>query len=378
MSIEKKDEEALREFLADIECLDALSPWIERFNIFDILKISRTEIRHINMLSWLLDPNENHGLGDKFLKNMFLKILKENEDKEYDSFKLLLMDLYSFRVFREREHIDILLVSDKEKYVIAIENKIGSSEHNHQLERYHDYLKEEYENYKKILVFLTPDGDKPSDNEWGILSYENILDTLDKVYNNCKLQPDADLLLKNYIEVVRRDIVEDQLLEVCNDIYNRHAKALDLIFKFKSSERSNVTKWISETLESLSNSNKEVVYNNKGKGFSIKFRLKTIDDILMGAFPHDNITEIYFFAFKFKRGKKEIRIRWHKTKNIDSNIIKEIAYSLTQTDRDSDIKAVTNWKEYTDSKENIEKIVKESIDELLHKINILKGKNHGK
>lgn len=94
----------------------------------------------------------------------------------------------------------------------------------------------------------------------------------------------------------------------------------------------------------------------------------------MGAFPHDNITEIYFFAFKFKRGKKEIRIRWHKTKNIDSNIIKEIAYSLTQTDRDSDIKAVTNWKEYTDSKENIEKIVKESIDELLHKINILKGK----
>lgn len=192
------------------------------------------------------------------------------------------------------------------------------------------------------------------------------------------MQPDADLLLKNYIEVVRRDIVEDQLLEVCNDIYNRHTKALDLIFKFKSSERSNVTKWISETLESLSNSNKEVVYNNKGKGFSVKFRLKTIDDILMGAFPHDNITEIYFFAFKFKRGKKEIRIRWHKTKNIDSNIIKEIAYSLTQTDRDSDIKAVTNWKEYTDSKENIEKIVKESIDELLHKINILKEKNHGK
>ena len=324
MSIEKKDEEALREFLADIECLDALSPWTERFNIFDILKISRTEIRHSNMLSWLLDPNENHGLGDKFLKNMFLKILKENEDKEYESFKLLLMDLYSFRVFREREHIDILLVSDKEKYVIAIENKIGSSEHNHQLQRYREYLDKEYKDYKKILVFLTPDGDEPSDKKWGILTYESILDILDKVYENNELQSDVDLLLKNYTDVVRRNIVEDQLLEVCNDIYNRHTKALDLIFKFKSSERSNVTKWISETLESLSNSNKEVVYN-KGKGFSVKFRLKTIDDILMGAFPHDNITEIYFFAFKFKRGKKEIRIRWHKTKNIDSNRIKVLS-----------------------------------------------------
>lgn len=74
MSIEKKDEEALRKFLADIECLDALSPWTERFNIFDILKISRTEIRHSNMLSWLLDPNENHGLGDKFFARCKMKL----------------------------------------------------------------------------------------------------------------------------------------------------------------------------------------------------------------------------------------------------------------------------------------------------------------
>ena len=38
--------------------------WTSKRNLFDILKISRTEIRHSNMLAWLLNPSENHDLGD--------------------------------------------------------------------------------------------------------------------------------------------------------------------------------------------------------------------------------------------------------------------------------------------------------------------------
>ena len=63
----ESDKEALLKFMQDAECLDALSKWTNDFNIFDVLKISRTEIRHSNLLSWLIDPNENHGLGDSFL-----------------------------------------------------------------------------------------------------------------------------------------------------------------------------------------------------------------------------------------------------------------------------------------------------------------------
>ena len=36
-----ENEEALRDFLLDIECLDELLPWTRRVNLFDILKISR-------------------------------------------------------------------------------------------------------------------------------------------------------------------------------------------------------------------------------------------------------------------------------------------------------------------------------------------------
>lgn len=60
-AVNLSDEEALQDFLLDIDCLDELLPWTKRFNLFDVLKISRTEIRHSNILSWLLNPNENHG-----------------------------------------------------------------------------------------------------------------------------------------------------------------------------------------------------------------------------------------------------------------------------------------------------------------------------
>lgn len=375
MSIEKKDEEALREFLADIECLDALSPWTERFNIFDILKISRTEIRHSNMLSWLLDPNENHGLGDKFLKNTLIQILKENEDKEYDSFKLLLMDLYSFRVFREREYIDILLVSDKEKYVIAIENKIGSSEHNHQLQRYREYLDKEYKDYKKILVFLTPDGDEPSDKKWGILTYESILDILDKVYENNELQSDVDLLLKNYTDVVRRNIVDDQeLVKVCTDIYNRHKKALDLIIEKKIDDGMQIFDVVSRTLKKLSEEGK-IIYGNCGK---LNFTTPNMDKLL----PALNVpegswgtTNIYKYWVNLRNGKLSIVFELGGM-NVPESSMKNMR-EIIKCEKPKNDKDIFKFKRIYQTKksdlsnkekiEEIEEIVEKAVNEVLKK-----------
>lgn len=63
----KEQLNALLSLLKDIQCFDELDKWISKSNVFDILSISRTEIRHSNMLAWLFDPNENHGLGSSFL-----------------------------------------------------------------------------------------------------------------------------------------------------------------------------------------------------------------------------------------------------------------------------------------------------------------------
>lgn len=67
-ALQQDNEIALKNSLLDIECLNPLKEWTNKVNMFEILKISRAEIRHSNMLSWLLDnvpkqPMASHGVS---------------------------------------------------------------------------------------------------------------------------------------------------------------------------------------------------------------------------------------------------------------------------------------------------------------------------
>ena len=164
------------------------------------------------------------------------------------------MDFYTFSVMREWKNTDILLTSTEEKTVVAIENKVGSHEHSNQLNRYRNILEKEYPDYNRMLVFLTPDGEKPSDVEnWDVLTYSDVIDVLESATLQIKVLPDVDLMIKNYIDVVRRDIVEDQqLIDICNKIYNKHKKALDLIFENRIDGKAQLSDANNDTLCRLS------------------------------------------------------------------------------------------------------------------------------
>lgn len=252
-AVNLSDEEALQNFLLDIDCLDELLPWTKRFNLFDVLKISRTEIRHSNILSWLLNPNENHGLGDAFLKTIIQSVVQNDDAGKYNILETLLMDFYSFTVYREWKYIDLLLVSDAEKFLIAIENKIGSHEHDHQLKRYRRTLESSYPYYKKMLLYLTPEGEEPSDcDNWDILTYREIATTLNELQNTMDMAPAVSLVIGNYLDVIRRDIVEDEkLIEICNKIYAKHKRALDLIFEHRTDGQTLLADAIKATLTAL-------------------------------------------------------------------------------------------------------------------------------
>ncbi len=275
---ELTNEEALQNFLLDIGCLDELLPWTGKFNMFDVLKISRAEIRHSNMLGWLLNPNENHGIGDVFLKGILQRLVENDSDGRYDVFNVLLMDFYTFSVMREWKNIDILLTSTEEKTVIAIENKVGSHEHSNQLNRYRNILEKEYPDYNRMLVFLTPDGEKPSDVEnWEVLTYSDVIDVLESATSQIKVLPDVDLMIKNYIDVVRRDIVEDQqLIDICNKIYNKHKKALDLIFENRIDGKTQLSDAIKDTLCRLSEEGL-IIYD---ESWGYNFRTEAMDKCL--------------------------------------------------------------------------------------------------
>lgn len=298
---ELTNEEALQIFLLDIGCLDELLPWTGKFNMFDVLKISRTEIRHSNMLGWLLNPNENHGMGDVFLKGILQRLVENDSDGRYDVFNVLLMDFYTFSVMREWKNIDILLTSTEEKTVVAIENKVGSHEHSNQLNRYRNILEKEYPDYNRMLVFLTPDGENPSDVEnWDVLTYSDVIDVLESATLQIKILPDVDLMVKNYIDVVRRDIVEDQqLIDICNKIYNKHKKALDLIFENRIDGKVQLTDAIKDTLCRLSEEGL-IIYD---ESWGYNFRTEAMDKylpLLDEAISSWGSTNIYSYWFNVR------------------------------------------------------------------------------
>jgi len=256
--IDDKLKNALLELLKDTESWNALESKIKNPNIFDILKISKMEIRHSNILAWLLNPNENHGIGDAFLQEFVAQIESMDNDLLLN---FLMADLYSFQVYREYRFdscpVDILLVSEMHKLVLAIENKLFSTEHKagkksdeSQLQAYKKGITNQYPGYNCAYVFLTPDGCLPSDEEWLVLEYESVLKALEKVYSSTEsqLKEEIRILINNYMEILKKEIIMDRELEkLCKSIYNKHRDALDLLFE----NRDDPTKRASDECRSV-------------------------------------------------------------------------------------------------------------------------------
>ncbi|MBQ9847306.1 MAG: PD-(D/E)XK nuclease family protein [Clostridia bacterium] len=258
---------SLRSFLLDIDCLANLSKWLGGFNFFEIAKISRAEIRHSNILAWLMDPMENHGMGDKFLQGICQE-LYENQPNNTIAMKLMLFDYYSFSIKREWERIDIFAVSEKEKCVICIENKIdakeskGTTTQKGQLERYKQKIEDTYPNYQQYYIFLTPDGEEASSPDvWMTMTYETILNIIERSKNKSTLTTEARILIDNYIDLLRRRIVKDsELVKICNEIYAKHRAALDLIFENKSDLISETCmEWAKTSPRNLEKGNNTVI-----------------------------------------------------------------------------------------------------------------------
>ncbi len=242
------NEKALSDLLIDIDSLQPLSEWTDRFNIFDVLKITKAEIRHSNVLSWLLDPSENHQLGDKAIKGIVQYGVEVSEKLHPNLFELLLMDYHDIVVKREWRNIDILAYSENEQFVLCIENKVLSGEGKNQLERYKDIVDRTYPTYKKLFLYLTPEGIDSSDQEnWISISYQEIIDILEEAKHKTNISTDVDLFIENYLEAVRRNIVGDEKLEkLCREIYLKHKQALDLIYEYKPDKASDIAELFRE------------------------------------------------------------------------------------------------------------------------------------
>ncbi len=250
-----KERELLESFVVDNEDLDKLEAKLAQFNLFEAIGVVRQELRHSNFLAFLLNPSQNHRLDDIFLKRLLKRVLLEADELiELNDLKIspIDIDIADFKdaeVRREWKHIDILIHSPGNHLVCAIENKIDSREHSDQLRRYRKDISKEYGDCRAILIYLSPEGNLPSDRNWIAYSYYKIAELVDDICENYKSTLGADVytLMLHYSNLIRRHIVsESEIAELCRKIYVKHKQALDIIFEHRPDLQSEIAEKLKE------------------------------------------------------------------------------------------------------------------------------------
>jgi len=273
--------ECLENFVLSNPELDKLENLLSDFNIFETLKSEYTEVKHSNVLAWLLDPQENHGLASYFTRQFFKFVVSTNRMR-FSTAEISLVDFELFtygdvEVRREWKNIDILIVlaEDNKKIVVALENKIKTSEHSDQLQRYRSIVEREFKDFTRFYIYLTPDNLIPSDEEWISFSYDVVADLLDELLKNRKSSLSANVysFISQYQTILRRYIVGNSEVErIAVEIYKKHKEALDIIFQHKP----DVYFELSEYLKNRLRREGKIVIDSAGKTF-IRFTTENID-----------------------------------------------------------------------------------------------------
>ena len=243
-----REKSMLQELIKNDKDLKALSNWINKINIFEILKSGKTEIRHSKVLAWLMSADGNHCLGDAFIRAFVKKVIKNNPDMPYDLFDWAFIDYFSQIVRTEEDNIDIVVRFEglESKNILVVENKTKTTEHKagktgiSQSYSYRDKIEKKYADYKKLFVYLTPINEKPEDSEnWCVLSYDDVLDVIDTAIDGKDLLPQVRLIIENYCDLIKKNVIgrDDDLFKKCNLVYTNHQEVIDLLFNYCKNKR---------------------------------------------------------------------------------------------------------------------------------------------
>jgi len=215
-----------------------------RYNAFKVLGISRTEIRHSNILAWLMSPRESHGLGTDFLQR-FLQIvvheMTDTVDGVPSSLEVDAWDIASVEIRREWMHIDLLLLvklQTGEEWALLIENKIESLQSEGQLSAYKAALaaRPELQNHKHVFIFLTLHREPPQDCGYVQANYDQVYQALTDCIDHHEDAMGAGprTLLTDYASLLEELAVEDnELVRLAKTLYRNHRDVLDFIYQHR-------------------------------------------------------------------------------------------------------------------------------------------------
>jgi PD-(D/E)XK nuclease superfamily len=205
-------------------------------------------VRHSDFLAYLLDPRSNHGLRDAFVKRLLQKALTFNDTSlSVSPIELDLWDLGLARVLREEHRIDVLLLDDAHELAVIIENKIDGKEHGGQLRRYREAVLRDHPDWNIICLYLTPEGDDPSDENYLPIDYGLIHKVVEDLAETrvSVLGANVRTLMIHYAQMLRRHIVsESEMADLCRRIYRKHQRALDLIYEHRPDRQAELHEFL--------------------------------------------------------------------------------------------------------------------------------------
>lgn len=254
-----KDENValLERFILDNPDLERLEAILDDFNPFVAMRWTRQEIRHSSFLRWLLDPNETHGLGSYFLRQFMKYIASRSPQQTSELPSVIDLDSWSYsatQVLAEWNSIDLTLRDDSLKLITIIENKVDSSEHGEQLQRYRTVIEKHFPAYKKLYVYLTIDGDAPSDESFVSLNYAGVIRLIEETISrrHDQLNPSVAEFMGSYVEMLRRHIVEDsEIQKLSEKIYKTHRRALDILFELRPDRASEIKEYLLHLISTM-------------------------------------------------------------------------------------------------------------------------------
>ena len=250
-----------------------LSRYNQSLHIFDI--IPQNERTHSSLIAWLIDPNEGHGMGDYFIKNMFYSLVFDENfplsinEIESISFGNLIIDTEV--AVSNTNIIDILMYDPINRYLFVIENKYGATLTNNQLERYNDWAEKQKENIPNLTkVLIVIDGLSTISSvaqSWSVINYEWITSSIVSLLGRGILNAEIEKLLRDYYISIEGEYgLDPQLKDYKKHLANLAERYPEFIDWLQNERSYLLDSKYSELIQEISLSDSEVsllIHKNK-------------------------------------------------------------------------------------------------------------------
>jgi len=212
-----------------------------------INRLKRDENSYSDFLAYFLNPSENHGIEDRFLKKLIFSVVK-NENELVGNSKTALhpidiemSNFYDVNVYREYNfneygRIDILIEDQGNEFLILIENKLYSKEGKNQTNRYWEAINQKFDASKypdknRLLIFLSPDGLNAENENFINISYQVLIDTVNELIKENNMPIETKRILANYMKNLKEITMDNEKIKLAEQIYAKYAELIDFIYR---------------------------------------------------------------------------------------------------------------------------------------------------